>query len=50
MQNRKRDTDVSLVFKGNSILISIVAAPTNIPTNNVGGFLFLHSISSIYYL
>ena len=31
---------IFLVFKGNSILFSIVAAPTYIPTNSVGGFNF----------
>ena len=39
-----------LVFSGNSILSFILAAPIYIPTNNVGGFLFLHTVSSIYYL
>ena len=39
-----------LVFLGTSILFSIVAAPTYIPTNSVGGFCFLHNLSSIYYL
>ena len=39
-----------LVFKGNSILFSTVVAPIYIPTNSVGGFLFLHTISSTYYL
>ena len=39
-----------LVFWGPSILFSIVAAPTYILTNNVGGFPFLHIPSSIYYL
>ena len=39
-----------LVFKRTSILFSIVAAPTYIPTNNIGGFVFLHTLSSIYYL
>jgi len=34
-----------LVFKGNSILFSVVVAPIYIPTNSVGGFLFLHTIS-----
>ena len=29
---------------------SIVVAPTYIPTNRVGGFLFLHTLSSICYL
>ena len=39
-----------LVFKRTSILFSIVAAPIYIPTNRVGGFPFLHMLSSIYYL
>ena len=30
------------------MLFSIVAAPTYIPTNSVGGFPFLHTLSSIY--
>ena len=38
------------VFKGASTLFSIVAAPTYTPSNNVRGFLFLHTLSSIYYL
>ena len=33
-----------------SILFSIVTAPIYIPTNSVGGFPFLRTISSIYYL
>ena len=37
-------------FLRTSILFSIVAAPTHIPTNSAGGFLFLHTLSSIYYL
>ena len=32
-----------LVFWGTSILFSIVAIPTYIPTQNVGGFPFLHT-------
>ena len=36
-----------LVFWRNSILFSIVAAPIYVPTNNVGGFPFLHTLSSI---
>ena len=35
-----------LVFKGPSILFSIVAVPIYIPINNVGGFPFLHILSS----
>ena len=32
------------------MLFSIVAAPIYIPTNSVGGFPFLHTLSSICYL
>ena len=39
-----------LVFEGTSILFFIVAAPIYILSNSVGGFLFLHTLSSIYYL
>ena len=35
-----------LVFGGNAILFSIVAAPLYIPTNGVKGFSFLEKISS----
>ena len=35
-----------LVFEGTSIM----AAPIYIPTNNVGVFPFLHTLSNIYYL
>jgi len=35
-----------LVFKGTSIVV----APVYIPTNSVGGFPFLHTLSSICYL
>ena len=34
---------------GNSVF-SIVAAPVYFPTNGAGGFPFLHTLSSIYYL
>ena len=37
-----------LVFWRTSILFSIVAAPIYIPTNSVGGFPFLHTLSSIF--
>ena len=37
-----------LVFKGTSILFSIAAVPIYFSTNSVGGFLLLHSLSSIY--
>ena len=39
-----------LVFWGTSILSSIVAAPIYIPTNSVGRFPTLLTLSSIYYL
>ena len=35
-----------LLFKENSILFSIMAAPIYIPTNSLGGFPFLHIQSS----
>ena len=38
-----------LVFKGTSTLFSTVAA-IYIPTNSVGGFPFLHILSSIHFL
>ena len=39
-----------LVFWGNSILFSTEAVPIYIPTNSVGRFPFLHTISNICYL
>ena len=39
-----------LVPSGTSILFSIVALPTHIPTNGGGEFPFLHILSSICYL
>ena len=36
-----------LIFKGTSILFSIVAVPIYIPTNSAGGFPSLHTLSSI---
>ena len=39
-----------LVFKRTAILFFIVAVPIYIPTSGVGGFPFLHSLSSIYCL
>ena len=39
-----------LVFWGITILFSIMIAPIYIPTNSVGGFPFLCTHSSIYYL
>ena len=39
-----------LVFKGISILFSIVAVSISIPTNSAGRFSFLHILSSIYCL
>ena len=38
-----------LVSEGTSIHVSIVVVPIYIPTNNVGGFPYLHTLSSIYY-
>ena len=37
-----------LVFRGTSILFSIEAVSIYIPTNSVGGVLFLHIFSDIY--
>ena len=37
-----------LVFLRNFILFSVEAAPIYIPTNHVGRFLLLHTVSSIY--
>ena len=39
-----------LVFKGISILFSIVAVSISIPTNSATGFPFLQTLSSIYCL
>ena len=39
-----------LVFWSTSILFSVVVVPNYIPTNSVGGFPFLHTLSSICYL
>ena len=39
--------DLFLVFKGTSILFSIVAISSYIPNNNTNGFSFLHTLSSI---
>ena len=36
-----------LVFKGPSILFSTVAVPMYIPTNNVRGFLYLHTLFTV---
>ena len=38
------------IFKGFSILFSIMAISIYIPTNNVGGLPFFHILSSIYCL
>ena len=38
------------IFIKTSIPFSIVVVPIYIPTNNVGGFPFLHTLSSIYFL
>ena len=42
--------DLFLVFKGLSILSSIVAVSIYIPTNSARIFPFLHTVSSIYCL
>ena len=39
-----------LIFKGTSVLFYPVIAPIPIPANSVGGFPFLHTLSSISYL
>jgi len=39
---------VFLVSYGTSILFFIVAVPVYIPTNSIGRFPFLHTLSSIY--
>ena len=39
-----------MVFNGTSIEFCMVVAPIYIPTNSVGGFPFLYTLSSIHYL
>ena len=39
-----------LVFKGLSILSSIVSVPIYTPTNSARGSVFLHTLSRNYYL
>ena len=39
-----------LIFRGSTILFSIVAAPIHFPNSSLGGFPFLHTLSSICYL
>ena len=46
---RPYDSFIFLFLK-NLILFYIVATTIYIPTNSVGGFPFLHTLSSIYYL
>ena len=41
---------VYLVFEGTSILNCAVAVPIYIPANSARGLLFLHTLSSIYYV
>ena len=41
---------IFLVFQGPSILFSILCVSIYLPTNSVGGFSFLHTLSSIYCL
>ena len=43
-------TRLKPLSSSSSILFSTVAAPNYIPTNSVGGFPFLHTLSSIYFL
>ena len=43
-------SSISSFFKEISTLFSIVAVLVCIPTNSVRGFLFLHTLSSIYCL
>ena len=38
-----------LIFKGTSVLFSIVAVPIYIPTNSAGVFPFPHTLSRIYF-
>ena len=40
---------ITLLVYETSIMFSIVAAQIYIPTNHVGGFLFLHTLFSISY-
>ena len=42
--------DLFLVFSGISILFSIMAVSVYTPTNSVGGFPFLHTLSSFCYI
>ena len=35
-----------LVLKGTFILFSVIAIPVSIPTNSVGGFSFLHTLTA----
>ena len=39
-----------LIFGGNAMLFSIVAAPISIPTNSAWGFRFLHIPANAYLL
>ena len=43
-------TRLKWLSSSSSILFSTMAAPIYIPTNSAGGFLFLHTLSSIYCL
>ena len=45
-----RIVTLHLVFSGIPILFSIMVVPIYISTNSIGSFLFLHTLSSIYYL
>ena len=50
---RSKETKPTLFFfffKGTSILSSIVVVPIYIHTNSVEGFLFLHTLPSMYFV
>ena len=48
--NSNNSGDCIFSFLRNLLTVSMVAAPTYIPTNNVGRFPSLHILSSICYL
>ena len=50
MPNSGIDNSIFRFFNGTFILFSIIAALIYISTNSVGGLLFLHILSNIYYL
>ena len=47
---KQYSSSIFLFFKGTFIFVSIVAAPINIPSNNVVVFPFLHILTYICYL